>query len=178
MAGKKSVVLYKLQFNVFLGKFTSPRSIWNHSTMDWPRTSDKSALSAHRARVLRRYYRDSLCSLCWLSWLWRGRGWLSAPHHCCSAVPTSAAHGMPKIYAKCQKFMQNTSDQKTFSFQRKFNFNFTQRISFIKIVFLRWLTHSLSLDSSHCHCIGFPVEVDGSMDLSIPTDLVEAKKKI
>ena len=93
--------------------------------------------------------------------------------------PTTAAQlCLPLPPTECQKFMQNTSDQKTFSFQRKFNFNFTQRISFIKIVFLRWLTHSLSLDSSHCHCIGFPVEVDGSMDLSIPTDLVEAKKKI
>ena len=35
---------------------------------------------------------------------------------------------------------------------------------------------SLYMDSGHY--IGFPVEVDGSMDLSIPTDLVEAKKKI
>ena len=42
-------------------------------------------------------------------------------------------------------------------------------------MFLRWLTQSLRLDSGHN--IGFPVEVDGSMDLSIPTDLVEAKKK-
>ena len=46
----------------------------------------------------------------------------------------------------------------------------------IKNVFVRWLTQSLRLDSGHY--IGFPVEVDRSMDLSIPTDLVEAKKKI
>ena len=43
-------------------------------------------------------------------------------------------------------------------------------------MFVRWLTQSLRLDSGHY--IGFPVEVDGSMDLSIPTDLLEAKKKI
>ena len=50
-----------------------------------------------------------------------------------------------------------------------------KRISFVKIVFVRGLTQSLRLDSGYY--IGFPVEVDGSMDLSIPTDLVEAKKK-
>ena len=77
---------------------------------------------------------------------------------------------------RCMKNAALVLAQKTFSFQRKLNFSFTQKNFFCQNCVCKWLTQSLRLDSGHY--IGFPVEVDGSMDLSIPTDLVEAKKKI
>ena len=76
----------------------------------------------------------------------------------------------------CMKNAALVLDEKTFSFQTKLNFNFMQNNFFIKVVCARWLSQCLRLDFAHC--IGFPVEVDGSMDSSILTDLVEAKENI
>ena len=76
----------------------------------------------------------------------------------------------------CMKNAALVLDQKTFSFQKNWILILLKRISSIKIVSVRWLSQSLRLDSGHC--IEFPEEVDGSTDLSVTTDLVEAKKKI
>ena len=87
--------------------------------------------------------------------------------------------GVSNIVAMLRGCMKNAAlvlDQMTFSFQRKFNLNFTQKNLFIKILCVRWLSQCLRLDSGHS--IGFPVVIDGSTDSCIPTDLVEAKEII
>ena len=73
----------------------------------------------------------------------------------------------------CMKNAALVLDQTTSSFQRKLNFNFTQKNLFYQNCVCERLSQSLRLNSGQC--IGFPVEVDGSTALSIPTDLVEAK---
>ena len=143
MAGKKSVVLYKLQFNVFLGKFTSPRSIWNHSTMDWPRNP---RIRVHCQHTEHAYFVDITEIHSAASAGSPGSGGGVAG---CLPPTTAAQLCLPLPPTECQKFMQNTSDQKTFSFQRKLNFNFTQRISFIKIVFLTLYCRWVDISTRH-----------------------------
>ena len=62
----------------------------------------------------------------------------------------------------------------------QFTLNNTKEVPLDTIEIIVWnvnkTTQCLRLDSGHC--IGFLVEVDGSMDSSIPTDLVEAKENI
>ena len=80
------MLLNLLQFNVFMGKSTNEKHI---KPIDHGMTSVHSTQSTRPSFSFGYlYYRDSLCSLCWLSWVWRGRGCLSARHHC----PLSSAH--------------------------------------------------------------------------------------